>query len=310
MQAQVSDTKKCRKRIRKGSGQEPEEKNESSFDSVKIYFSEIKKFKLLKPEEEKNLAKRIAKGDENARKAMIEANLRLVVNIAKRYQNRGLPFQDLISEGNISLMKAVERFRAVKGCKFSTYATYWIRQGIDRALANQSNTVRLPIHVVTDINKYNKTKKKLHLQGTATDQSVLEMTGFTPKYLERIKKVRNQRIVLSLDGSSPDGNEDDMSLFERIEDPDSSKAHDLIVSKERRALTRKLLDMLPDDTGRKIMEMHFGFNEAHGPATLDQIGKTFGVTRERIRQKEARALETLKTLAKKREFRELRKMIA
>ena len=309
MQAQVSDTKKYRKRTHKGGGREPEKKN-GSFDSIKTYFSEINKFKLLKPEEEKNLAKRIAKGDKNARKAMIEANLRLVVNIAKRYLNRGLTFQDLISEGNIGLMRAVERFRAVKGCKFSTYATYWIRQRIERALADQSDVVRLPIHLVADINKYNRARKYLRLQGAVTDQSILDMTGFTTRYLERIKKVRNQRIILSLDGSGPDGNEDDMPLMERVEDPDSSRAYDLIISREREALTQKLLAMLPDDVERKILKMRFGFNEMHEPATLEQIGKTLGVTRERIRQKEARALETLKTLAKKMEFKELKRMIA
>ena len=179
-------------------GEESEVREGFSTDSVKSYFNSIKRFHLLTSREEKLLAKKISKGDQEARRRMIEANLRLVVNIAKKYMNRGFPLPDLIEEGNIGLIKSVERFRASKGCKFSTYATYWIKQSIERAIANQGNVVRLPIHVTADISKLSRATRELMMAlSREPDFSELaERTGFSGRYVKKLDLISKKSYSL------------------------------------------------------------------------------------------------------------------
>src|SRR4030067_866593 len=187
-----------------------------STDSLRFYFDIIKKYPLLTSKEEIHLADRIATGDQDARRRMIEANLRLVVNIAKRYMGRGFPFQDLIEEGNIGLIKSAERFRTAKGCKFSTYATYWIRQSIERAIANQSNVVRLPIHINADILKLSKATHELMMTlNREPDYAELaERTGFSGRYVKKLDTVNKKSY--SLEAFLPDGS--GQSILDRLED--------------------------------------------------------------------------------------------
>ena len=258
--------------------------------SMGLYLRDIRKTRLLTPQEEIELALRIEKGDEAARRRMIESNLRLVVKIAKRYVNRGLPFLDLIEEGNVGLIKAVERFKASKGCRFSTYATWWIRQSIERALTNQVRTIRLPVHVSDDIDRLNRVTERLtrRLRRPPTEEELAEETGFKLAYVQRLHKI--QRRVLSMDQAlDVDG---DFTLQDKLEDPNATDPADSI---QREALCRFLRSKLSvlTERERRIITLRFGL-DGGDPMTLERIGKIFGVTRERIRQIQVEALQKLR----------------
>lgn len=279
---------------RRGRKEDKEGRETTASDSVKVYFSGIKKFNLLTSDEEKTLARRIAKGDMEARRQMIEANLRLVVNIAKRYLNRGLPLQDLIEEGNIGLIKSVERFKATKGCKFSTYATYWIKQAIERAIANQSSIVRLPIHVTADISKLTRANREL-TRTLKREPSVVELsekTGLSGRYVKKLNTISKKSY--SLEATFPD--DTDQSLLDRLEDDRFPTPMEIIDESRRVDRINGWLGML-DDNERTILRLRFGLDEDE-PQTLVAIGKSFGVTRERVRQIEVKALDKLKKIIK------------
>lgn len=262
-------------------------------DSINAYFKTIRKIRLLTADEEKRLARRIAKGDAEARRQMIEANLRLVVNIAKRYLNRGLPLQDLIEEGNIGLIKSVERFRSSKGCKFSTYATYWIRQAIDRAIANQANTVRLPIHITTDIAKIARAERDLTME-FGREPSVGEIshkTGLSGRYVKKLNGIN--RRSYSLEAAV---NEDtDQPLVDKLEDESFPPPMEALGSTDRSEKVRQWLECL-DENEKTVIRERFGL-DGQDPKTLETVGREFGITRERVRQIEAKALGKLKQMA-------------
>ena len=280
---------------RGGRVEEPEVREGLSTDSVKQYFNSIRKFPLLKPAEEKTLARKIARGDALARTRMIEANLRLVVNIAKKYINRGFPIQDLIEEGNIGLIKSVERFRAAKGCKFSTYATYWIRQTIERAVANQANVVRLPIHVSADISKLSRAQRELTMTlSREPDFSELaERTGFSGRYVKKLDLVGKKSY--SLDAALPDGSE--LSLLDKIEDMSLPTQMEALDQSRKARKVKAWLAML-EEGERRILDRRFGIGSGC-PETLEEIGKALGVTRERVRQIEVKAMEKLKRIVER-----------
>ena len=259
-------------------------------DSVNAYFSNIKKFTLLTASEEKTLARKIAKGDSFARQKMIEANLRLVVNIAKKYLNRGLPLQDLIEEGNIGLIKSVERFRADKGCKFSTYAHYWIRQAIDRSLANQANTVRLPIHVTTDLAKLTRAERELTavLNRQPSLGELAEKTRLSGRYVKKLSQINRKSYSLEAHLSE----DSEQTLLDLLEDESVSSPMEIIAKAASAGQIHDWLETL-DENEREIIKLRFGFDEKE-PETLEAVGKRYGITRERVRQIEAKAIEKLK----------------
>ncbi len=271
-------------------------RHEAGADSVSYYFSDIRRFALLSQSEERLLAKGIERGEMSARSRMIEANLRLVVSIAKRYVNRGLPIQDLIEEGNIGLIKAVERFRLSKGCRFSTYATYWIRQAIDRAIANQANTVRLPIHVSTDMARLTRAFREL-TTSLNREPSVVELsakTGLSGRYVQKLNKI-TRKDALSLDAESDPLS--GITLMDRIGDTSALQPVELI---SRAGSAKKLyewLDML-EATEAGIIRGRFGLDEDK-PRTLESMGARYGITRERVRQIENKALGKLKKMFEK-----------
>lgn len=263
-------------------------------DPVKIYLRDIQRTQLLTAETEKELARQVAKGDKAARNKMIEANLRLVVKIAKRYLNRGLPFLDLIEEGNLGLMKAVDRFSLEKECRFSTYATWWIRQSIERALVNQSRTIRLPVHVADDISKMLKISRQLtqELHREPSVQELADAMQAKPMHIRRLMLLLKK--TCSMDAPIGDGN--DFSLIDTIEDSSCVLPSELLENINRYELIAEHFDQLTESE-RTILNLRFGLDD-HDPQTLDTIGQSFGVTRERIRQIEAKSLEKLKQLAK------------
>ena len=232
------------------------------------------------------LANRIEEGDESARTRMIEANLRLVVKIAKRYLNRGLPFTDLVEEGNIGLIKAVERFKPEKGCRFSTYATWWIRQSIERALINQVRTVRLPVHVSDDIERLRKTGEALKkkLDRVPTEAELSAETGLSEAYVKRLSGISLN--ILSIDQVFDA--EGDSTIGDRLENPDSTDPTDRIhISKMVGVLLRKMERLTERE--KEILQLRFGL-DGETPMTLEMIGSRFGVTRERIRQIQLEAM--------------------
>lgn len=271
---------------------EQPERETAVTDTVKVYFNGIKRYALLTSKEEKTLARRIARGDKAARQRMIEANLRLVVNISKRYLNRGFPFQDIIEEGNIGLIKAAERFKASKGCKFSTYATYWIKQAIERAIGNQSNIVRLPIHITADLAKVAKATRE-HMLKNNTEPTVVEIsdrTGLSGRYVRKLDTINKKSC--SLDACLPDGSE--QTLLERLKDDIYPGPLALVEDARRTNSVGRWLGLL-EATEREIIELRFGISD-DGPKTLEAIGRIFGVTRERVRQIEVKALIKLKRM--------------
>lgn len=259
-------------------------------DAIKLYLREIQKTTLLTADEEKALASRIAKGDKSARDKMIESNLRLVVKIAKRYINRGLPFLDLIEEGNMGLIKAVERFKLSKECRFSTYATWWIRQSIERALVNQSRTIRLPVHVSDDINKMLKITREL-VQRLNREPNVKEVAtemNVNSAYIRRLMVLLKKTYSIE----RPMGENSDYFLIDTIEDTSTVSPAVLLEDLNKYEIVSKWFSSLSENE-QKILTLRFGLDDKE-PQTLDTIGRSFGVTRERIRQIEAKSLEKLR----------------
>ena len=268
-------------------------------DAIKHYLREIQKTTLLTAEEEKVLAARIDNGDKSARDKMIECNLRLVVKIAKRYINRGLPFLDLIEEGNLGLIKAVERFKLSKECRFSTYATWWIRQSIERALVNQSRTIRLPVHVSDDINRMLKvTRELIHkLNREPSIKEVATQMGANIIYVRRLMVLLKKTYSIE----RPMGENNDYFLIDTIEDTSSVSPAMLLEDINKFELVSKWLESLSENE-QKIISMRFGLQDKD-PQTLDTIGRSFGVTRERIRQIEAKSLDKLRKLVEQNELK-------
>ena len=270
---------------------------DDSETSLKIYLREICQTPLLTPQEEFQLATRIKKGDQKARAWMIKANLRLVVKIAHDYSNLGLPLLDLISEGNIGLMKAVERFDPAKGGKLSTYGAWWIKQSIKRALANQSKTIRLPVHLIDKIYKLYRVSLKMseELGREPTDEELSEEIGISSAKLSQLKTVSIR--PASLD--APISDDDSTEFGEIVDDEDAQTPFELFRDKNMRDELSELLEVL-DDRERKIIFKRFGLDGGK-PKTLEEVGKKFGVTRERIRQLQNIALVKLRRALAKRE---------
>ena len=272
----------------------------STDDPVRMYLKEIGKVPLLSPEEERALAEKMADGDEDAKRRMAEANLRLVVSIAKRYVGRGMLFLDLIQEGNLGLIKAVEKFDYEKGYKFSTYATWWIRQAITRAIADQARTIRIPVHMVETINKVIRVSRQL-LQELGHDPSPEEIAnemGMSVDKVRDILKIAQEPVSLE----TPIGEEEDSHLGDFIQDEDASEpseAASLTLLKEQLA---EVLDTLTPRE-KKVLELRFGMIDGR-TRTLEEVGKEFNVTRERIRQIEAKALRKLRHPSRSKRLRD------
>ena len=259
-------------------------------DPVKVYLKEIGRVPLLTPDEEVDLAVRISNGDEAAKKRLSEANLRLVVSIAKRYLGRGMQFLDLIQEGNLGLIKAVEKFDYTKGYKFSTYATWWIRQAITRAIADQARTIRIPVHMVETINKVIRVSRQL-LQELGHDPSPDEITEEMNMPVEKVREIlKIAQEPVSLE--TPIGEEEDSHLGDFIPDEDASEPSEAASFSLLREQLEEVLDTLAPRE-KKVLELRFGIVDGR-TRTLEEVGKEFNVTRERIRQIEAKALRKLR----------------
>jgi len=261
-----------------------------SKDSLGLYLKEIGRTELLTLEEETKLAARVLNGDKEARTHMIKANLRLVVKIAQDYANYGVPLADLISEGNIGLMKAVERFDPEKGAKLSTYASWWIKQSIKRALANQSKTIRLPVHLVDKLGRIRRISAMLteSLGREPSDDELAEELGIPLKKLQLLRRVSKQ--PASLDAPINEG--ETMSYGEIISDEKAANPHDALADKNLHGEIDGLLELL-DEREQKIIDARFGLN-GQTPLTLEEVGRKFGVTRERIRQLQIGALKKMR----------------
>ena len=266
----------------------------ASNDPVRMYLREIGKVPLLTAEQEVSLAKRIERGDMDAKNQLIQANLRLVVSIARRYANRGLTLLDLIQEGNLGLIRAVEKFDYRRGFKFSTYATWWIRQAVSRALADQARTIRIPVHMVETINKLIRVQRQLlqDLGREPTPEEIATDMGLTPDKVREIQKISQEPVSLE----NPVGDEGDSQLGDFIEDEQSVAPSDAVGELMQGEDLSRVLELLTSRE-RRVLEMRYGLTDGR-PHTLEEVGVQFGVTRERIRQIEA------KTLAKLRAYRE------
>ena len=262
-------------------------------DSVRLYLREIGKIPLLTPEEEADLAQRIVKGDKKAKDKMVESNMRLVVSIAKRYGGRGLDFLDLIQEGNTGLLRAVDKFDPDKGFKFSTYATWWVRQAITRAIADQARTIRIPVHMVETINKVLRTTRKLttELNREPTNEEIAKALDMEPEKVDYVMRIKQD--IASLDASvGRDGDDEDSVLGDFVEDEERDSPED---SAANQILKEQLSEIIATLTDReqKIIRLRFGIGGGR-PHTLEEVGNEFDVTRERIRQIEAKALAKLR----------------
>jgi RNA polymerase primary sigma factor len=273
-------------------------------DSLKLYFREISRVKLLTGPEEVVLAKRIEKGDMKAKQMLISANLRLVIQVSKKYMNQGLAFQDLIEEGNLGLIKASEKFSWRRGFKFSTYATWWIRQSVTRALSNQSRTVRVPVHVSEDINRVQRISRDL-TRKLGRDPNLMEISKATKLKFEKIHKL--QRLAQrDISIEVPVGDESNSkSIGDFIEDKSIASPAQNVFDQLRTEKLKRLICNL-NDKEQKVILMRFGFDQDQ-PKTLEQAGHVLGVTRERIRQIEEKALQKIRSLMKSNgtEYREL-----
>ena len=262
----------------------------STNDPVRMYLREIGKVPLLTLEEEQAVARRITEGDESAVKEMTEANLRLVVSIAKRYVGRGMQLLDLIQEGNLGLLKAVEKYDYTKGFKFSTYATWWVRQSITRALADQARTIRSPVHMVETMNKLTQTSRKLQqeLGREPTEEELAEVMHMTPERVNEIRQMCMEPVSLE----SPVGEEDDSHLGDFIEDDSGSQPAEAVSQTMLRQQLMEILDTLSPREA-KVLRLRYGLDDGR-PRTLEEVGREFNVTRERVRQIEAKALRKIR----------------
>jgi RNA polymerase primary sigma factor len=276
-------------------------KPDMTTDSLQLFLKDIGKVRLLTAQEEVDLAKRIERGDLDAKQKMVESNLRLVVSIAKNYRNQGLPFLDLIQEGTLGLVRAAEKFDYRKGFKFSTYATWWIRQAIARALADKARTIRIPVHVVEKLNKIGRAERKLvtELGREPTPEEIAEVTGIDPEEVDQIK--RSAQAPVSLEKPVGDEEESEFGQFiadEKAESP-FERAADLLTKEALREALENL-----SYRERRVLELRYGLGGEH-PRTLDEVGRTFNVTRERIRQIENQSLKKLQSLAEAQKLREV-----
>ena len=269
-------------------------------DPVRVYLKEIGRVPLLSSEEEIDLAIRIADDDEKAKRRLVNANLRLVVSIAKRYVGRGMQFLDLIQEGNLGLLKAAEKFDYTKGFKFSTYATWWIRQAITRAIADQARTIRIPVHMVETINKVKKTSSQLlHKNGhDPSAEEIAEELNMSPDKVREILRLSQEPVSLE----TPIGEEEDSHLGDFIPDDEAlSPADAASISLLKEQLAEVLKTLTPRE--EKVLSLRFGLEDGH-PRTLEEVGKEFNVTRERIRQIEAKALRKLRHPSRSKKLRD------
>ncbi len=269
-------------------------------DPVRMYLKEIGRIKLLTPEEEQEIAKKMAEGDEDARKRMSEANLRLVVSIAKRYVGRGMQLLDLIQEGNLGLMKAVEKFDYTKGYKFSTYATWWIRQSITRAIADQARTIRIPVHMVETINRVLRTSHSMvqKLGREPTTKEIADELHIEESKVEEVLKIAQEPVSLE----TPIGEEEDSHLGDFIQDDEASQpSEEASYTLLREQLEEVLSTLTPRE--EQVLRMRFGLTDGK-PRTLEEVGKEFDVTRERIRQIESKALRKLRHPSRSKKLRD------
>lgn len=259
-------------------------------DPVRMYLKEIGRVPLLSADEEVELSKRIEEGDEDAKRRLAEANLRLVVSIARRYAGRGMQFLDLIQEGNMGLIKAVEKFDYSKGFKFSTYATWWIRQAITRSIADQARTIRIPVHMVETINKLVRVSRQLlqELGREPTPEEIAKEMDITPDKVREIQKVSQEPVSLE----TPVGEESDSNLGDFIEDQDALAPADAAAFELLKEQLEEVLDTLTERE-ENVLRLRFGLEDGR-TRTLEEVGQVFGVTRERIRQIEAKALRKLR----------------
>jgi RNA polymerase primary sigma factor len=272
---------------------------EMTTDALQLFFKDIAKVRLLTGAEEVSLSKRIEGGDLAAKQKMVEANLRLVVSIAKNYRNQGLPFLDLIQEGTIGLVRAVEKFDYRRGFKFSTYATWWIRQGVARALADSGRTIRVPVHIVEQINKIARAERGLStsLGRDPSTEEIADLVGLTPEKVEAIK--HSTRAPISLE--KPVGDDEGSEFGQLIADERTESPYDLAVVAIAKTALYEALDGL-GYRERRVIELRYGLDGQH-PSTLDEIGRRFNVTRERIRQIEKHALHKLQSLPESQQLR-------
>jgi RNA polymerase primary sigma factor len=272
-----------------------------STDSLQLFLKDIGKVELLTAAQEVELAKRIERGDHSAKQEMIAANLRLVVSIAKRYRNQGLPFLDLIQEGTIGLVRAAEKFDYRKGFKFSTYATWWIRQAVARALADKARTIRMPVHVVEKLNKILRSERKLRAE-LGREPSAMEVgrdLELTPEEVDQIR--RSAQTPVSLE--KPVGDEEESEFGQFLTDESTPLPDEAAEIAMRRELLAKILSKLAPRE-RRVLELRYGLDGQH-PRTLDEVGRTFNVTRERIRQIENQGLKKLRALADAQTLRDV-----
>ncbi len=263
-------------------------------DAMRLYLRDIRRAPLLTPEEETALAERVERGDQAARARLIECNLRLVVSIAKKYANRGLSMSDLVQEGNIGLCRAVDRFDRRKECRFSTYATWWIRQAISRALADQARTIRIPVHMVETVNRLNRRSREMEqeLGREPTDAELAVALGMAESKIREIRRIAREPVSLD----TPVGDEADSRLEEFVGDESAVDPGEAACGTEERENVDQLLRTLTEREER-VIRLRYGFGDGR-PRTLEEVGRVFGVTRERIRQIEAKAIRKLMRKAK------------
>ena len=270
-------------------------------DSLQVFFKGIGKVRLLSAQEEVVLAKRIERGSFEAKQKMVECNLRLVVSIAKNYRNQGLPFLDLVQEGTIGLVRAAEKFDYRRGFKFSTYATWWIRQAIARALADKARTIRIPVHIVEKLNKIGRAERKLMtgLGREPTPEEIAEVTGIEPDEVESIRRFAQAPISLE----KPVGDEEQSEFGQLIADEYAESPYERAVENLTKEALRAALENL-SYRERRVLELRYGLGTER-PCTLDEVGRTFNVTRERIRQIEHQALKKLQTIREAQQLRDV-----